>query len=435
MDIFINIIWRIDYPLTLLAIFSVFFISLNKKKHFIWPLIIGIIALFGFWQIISIFKEIKNNVSLEMMMYIVEIGIFLVMCYFTLDIGLTSAMFVTQCVVSIQHLCYKFTLQLLNYIDINIYHQPYYFLIYYPILAVFVVITYFVFSRRLNEYVGFTKLLFNIIAFTLIILSELLASIYQQRFMFANIEDRLLITSLFNYSNIAISVLILSFLYISTIMQKRKDENLILSVMSSKERERFELAKITIDEINIKYHDLKHMLKNNEANINKEDLKEIKETVTNYKAIIQTNNVGLNVAVYEAQLKCINLGIDLNILVDGDSFSDFKPHHIYSMLSNLLDNAIDAVSEIKDNARKRIFFKVKTVRESIVLTLENYFDKKPIIINNDLITLKNPSKHGYGFKSVKRIVDLYNGVYDISIKDDKFVITIIFPKASKLDNK
>ena len=199
--------------------------------------------------------------------------------------------------------------------------------------------------------------------------------------------------------------------------------------MASKEKERYELAKITIDEINIKYHDLKHMLQNNTTNINDEDLKEIKETITNYKAIIQTSNQGLNIVVYESQLKCINLGIDLNVLIDGDVFKDFKPHHIYSLLSNLLDNAIEAVDEIKDKDKRRISLKIKNVRESIVVSLENYYSRKPIFLNGrPLTSKKDSSKHGYGYMSIKRIVDKYDGVLDYSFKDDKFVVTILFPK-------
>ena len=429
MEQFISLLWRVDYPLSLLILYLAFFIPAHKKKFFYIPLVIGIAVMFSFWQLLTEFPILKNNVYLAMLIYIVELLFFLVMIYFTIDVSFPSSALVMLLIVSLQHLSFKLSLQLLNFIDINIYRSPYYFICSYSFLIVTAIVAYFFYSRKLNEYIGYANLYTNMIAFGVVIIIVLFFSLYQQKLMFIENENRLLITTLFNFSNILITLLNILFLYIFAILQKRKQEALIISLMAQKEKERFELAQITVDEINIKYHDLKHMLQDNEAHINEEDLKEIKEVVTNYKAIIQTSNAGLNVVVYEAQLKCIKLGIDLNVLVDGDAFKDFAPHHIYSLMSNLLDNAIEATSEIEDKENRRIFLKIKTVRESIVLSLENYINKSPKMFKGvPISSKKDSSKHGYGLKSVKRIVDRYDGMLDYTVKDNKFRVTIVFPK-------
>ena len=423
-----RVMWRLEYPLTLLIVYFAFFICSNKKKRFYIPLIVGILAMFGYWQIQGINKIIVENVFLATPFYLLEITILAAMVYFTLDIGLSSSIFLTINIVSLQHVCYKGSLQIVNFIDMELYHSPYYFIIDYAFTIVFAVIIYFTYSRKLIEYISYASVAANTVAFAVFVAIELVFSFYQSKLKFLDNPNRMLINSLFNFSNIIISILLISSLYTFVILQKRKQEALIISLMAQKERERFELSKITMDEINIKYHDLKHMLQDNNNSINEDDLKEIKETVTNYKAIIQTSNAGLNVVVYENQLKCIKLGIDLNVLIDGDTFTDFKPHHIYSLLSNLLDNAIEAVEPIKEKNKRRVSLKIKTVRESIILSIENYFDIPPKMFNGVPISLKNSTKHGYGLKSVKRITDIYDGVIDYSIKDDKFIVTIIFPK-------
>lgn len=421
--------WRIDYPLNLLILFLAFFIPSNKRKLFFIPLIIGIFSMFAFWQLQVYFPILRNNVYLAMLMYIVELGIFLAMIHFSFDMSFSSSILVLLFIVSLQHLSFKLSLQTVNFIDINIYNTGYYFIFSYSYLIAITVIIYFFYSRKLNEYINYATIYSNMIAFAVIVFIVLFFSLYQQRLMFLDNENRLLITSLLNFSNIIITLLNIIFLYVFTVLQKRKQEALISSLLAQKERERFELAQITVDEINIKYHDLKHMLQDNEGRINEEDLKEIRETVTNYKAIIQTSNSGLNVVVYEAQLKSIKLNIDLNVLIDGDVFINFKPHHIYSLMSNLLDNAIEAVDKIEEKEKRRIFLKIKTVRESIVLSLENYIKQTPKMVKGVPVTSKKDSiKHGYGLKSVQRIVDRYNGVLDYSIKDNKFNVTIVFPK-------
>ena len=429
MHDFLTLLWKVDYPLTLLVSFLAFFIPLKKRKNFIIPLVIGLLALFGFWQIRDIRGVNKDSELLLIIFYLGEIGILFATTFFTLEIDLTTALFILQCVLSLQHLSFKVSLQIVNFIDINLYFTIYYFLISYLVLAGFTVLMYFIFSRRLTDYVGFSNIIFNTIAFTLIIAIVIIFSIYEQGIMFQNMENRLLITSLLNFSNIIIILLIIVFLYTTAILQKRKEETMLLSMMAQKERERFELAKITIDEINIKYHDLKHMLQDNKTNINEEDLNEIRKTITNYKAIVHTSNVGLNTAVFESQLKCINLGIDLNVLLDGDVFQGFKAHHIYSLFSNLLDNAIEYVSKYEEVEKKRILLTIKSVRDSIVIIVENYLEKEPTIQNGLPHTShKDLTRHGFGLKSVKRIVDIYEGLFTIKTDDNKFTVKIVFSK-------
>lgn len=430
MDLLVQILWRLDYPLTVLVSFLVFFIPLKKRKHFYIPLIIGIIALFGFWQIREIPGIDKDNEWISLLFYLGAITILYFISLLTLEVDYKSASFIILCALTLQHLSFKIALQTINFIDINLYHSAYYFLFSYPILIALCFVIYFLFSRRLKEYIHFVNIYFNVVAFTLFVLIAIIFSIFEQKVMFIDSPDRLLISSLLNFSNITITVLIVTSLYFTSVIQKRKEETLLLSMMAQKQRERFELAKITIDEINIKYHDLKHMLQDNQNKINEEDLKEIRKTITNYKAIVQTSNVGINTAVYESQLKCVNLGIDLNVLLDGgDMLKDYKPHHIYSLLSNLLDNAIEAVSKL-DEDKKRIYLTIKKVRESTVIIIENYTENNPVMDDGlPTTSKKDHTRHGYGLKSVKRIVDIYNGLLNISTKDNKFIVKIVFPNA------
>ena len=111
--------WKIDYPLTILVIYLAFLIPLNKKKRFwIW-LIAGIALLFGWWQIQNIGDFMTNNVALMMLMYIVEIAILFGLCFFTLEGGVSSSFFIMLSIVSLQHLSYKVSLQIINFININ----------------------------------------------------------------------------------------------------------------------------------------------------------------------------------------------------------------------------------------------------------------------------------------------------------------------------
>lgn len=434
MITFPELLWKLDYPFTVIVSFLAFLIPIKKRKYFYVPLAIGIILLVLFWLIRQIPGVDTNNILIQLLLYVGEISILFVIIYFTLDIDVLASICILLSTISLQHLSFKVSLQIVNMVDIGIYRTGYYFLFSYPVLFILSIVCYFVFARPLAKNIYFTNLFFNLIALTLVILVEILFSIFEQDIIFLEIENRQIITTIFNVLDIIATTLILVFLYISSVLQKRKDESLTLQLISEKQKERFELAKITIDEINIKYHDLKHMLQNDKSLLNEEDKKEIEKTITNYKAIVQTSNAGLNTIIYESQLKCVKLGIDLNVFVDGDSLKDMKPHHAYSMFSNLIDNAIEEVSKYDEEDKKRIFLNIKNVRESTVITIENYTNRR-IKMHHDLpiTSKKDPSKHGYGLKSVKRIVDIYHGVFSVKVIKNTFVIRIIFPKIETLE--
>lgn len=286
-------------------------------------------------------------------------------------------------------------------------------------------IAYFFFIRRLNKNVLASENLNSIIGILLLMITSIFINYFTYDIFFIDAPNIKSMSFLINFSGLITVVLIIIFLYESALSNYMKRENDLLSLIDSKDKERYELAKITIDEINIKYHDLKHMLK--DERLDENEAKEIKETVTNYKTIIDTTNRGLNVAVYESQLKCISKTIDLSVLIDGQPIDFMKSHHVYSMLSNLLDNSIEAVENNKEE-EKRIFLKIYKKQSNAIICLSNPC-KKDVKFENALpITSKaDKSKHGYGLRSVLKIVDYYDGNMTIACENGIFSVQIIIP--------
>lgn len=93
------------------------------------------------------------------------------------------------------------------------------------------------------------------------------------------------------------------------------------------------------------------------------------------------------------------------------------------IMGNLLDNAIEAASKV---SYKWIKFSIKEVRGVLFLSVENSFDGYLKIKNNEISTRKNDkSNHGYGLKSVKAIVENYDGDIDITYNHSSFKVRII----------
>lgn len=94
-----------------------------------------------------------------------------------------------------------------------------------------------------------------------------------------------------------------------------------------------------------------------------------------------------------------------------------------SLLGNILDNAIEAASQVQDNPYVKLQLKKKGSQYFIYC--ENSFAVKPTRVNGTFITTKKEAScHGIGLANIEYIVKQYNGVLDISY-EDVFQITII----------
>lgn len=419
-------LWAIDYPLELFLAFIIFFIALNKKKKWYIYLPLTIVALFGIWQLYHI-DFIYNNELLTISFYVLMMGITYLMIISAIDISPINALFVLGSILSMQHLIYKITMEIIIAIDMSLLSEIYYFLISYIAMLIIYPLIYLLVARKLKDYIDSTNVVANLVAIVLIISVEIILGIYEQKIFLSDFPNHKAISLLINSSNIIITAFNLVFIYITAILQHKKEENIILNLINNKNQSRYELAKVTVEEINMKYHDLKHALK--KEDLDDELKKEIEETITNYKAIVNTNNKGVNVAIYEAQLRSIKEHIDLNVLIDGSIPSNIKNHHIYSVLSNLLENAIEATKKLAEPNKKHISLNIKSIKGSTIINIENFVDEK-IVFKNEfpLTSKKDKSSHGYGLKSVSNIINnKYDGTISFKQIDDKFIVNIVLP--------
>lgn len=101
------------------------------------------------------------------------------------------------------------------------------------------------------------------------------------------------------------------------------------------------------------------------------------------------------------------------------------------VLGNLLDNAIEAAGKVEKNLGW-IKVLIGKQNEMIFFKIENSFLTEPILKNGEYITTKeNKNAHGYGIKSVKRIIKNCDGTISFEAKNRTFSVRIILPKGEK----
>lgn len=204
----------------------------------------------------------------------------------------------------------------------------------------------------------------------------------------------------------------------------------ILSKLYDEQQKHYKIRKETIDLINIKCHDFRHKI--SEVGFNRgvdgETLQEMKDLISFYDAEISTGNKSLDIILTEKSLLCRKKGIDFTCIADGKLLSFIKDGDLYSLFGNILDNAIEAVSKIKDKGKRCVNFIVEKQQGAIIIKEDNYFLGKIHKNEEGLFdTIKgDDGYHGFGLKSILNVVEKYGGVLSVDTVNDIFQLSIVF---------
>lgn len=149
-----------------------------------------------------------------------------------------------------------------------------------------------------------------------------------------------------------------------------------------------------------------------------------------YSMFGKTNNKILDIIINKYSLLCEIKNIKFLVSIKTANLSYIKDDDLSALLSCILDNAVEAAEKTKNG---RVELSLNNQNFFDVLTCINSCNYNSNFDKNILKTTKeNADMHGYGTKSIKKIVKNNKGTY--SWKYDKesneFITTIIFKKES-----
>lgn len=124
---------------------------------------------------------------------------------------------------------------------------------------------------------------------------------------------------------------------------------------------------------------------------------------------------------------------DISFTVDGSIHRDIgiADVDIVCLLSNLLDNAIEACEKVAPE-RRRIYLKLAVRASCLFIRVENSKSPARALKNGRLIetTKVDSTRHGYGGRIIQEVVDRYDGALDFSETSDSFTaIAMLHPSA------
>lgn len=211
--------------------------------------------------------------------------------------------------------------------------------------------------------------------------------------------------------------------------KNERDQQLaIMNQLWKQDRAQFESVKANMDVINMKCHNLKHIIGKIENKLTSEEVEALQEAIQFYDSNIKTGNKVLDVVLCEKAMLCQKKGIRFFCMADGQKLTFLTPVQTYTLFGNIIDNAVEAVEALEDPDVKMISLLCRESNGFLEIEESNYFDG-PLVLEDNLpaTTKEDPNLHGFGIKSVKYITELYGGKLSVSIEDNMFFLRIRFP--------
>lgn len=173
-------------------------------------------------------------------------------------------------------------------------------------------------------------------------------------------------------------------------------------------------------------HDMRHHIHLLQALAENGKLEEIKKYLNTAHSDIEsitpsrycqneTINLILSGFAYKASRAGIHLTIDVN-LPESLPFSDTE---LSSLLSNALENAIQASEEIPETKDRIINLRLFSKNNKLCIDIRNRYSSE--VKFKDDLPLTEKDGHGFGTKSMVNIVEKHGGVYQFSVKDGWFL--------------
>lgn len=229
-------------------------------------------------------------------------------------------------------------------------------------------------------------------------------------------------------------IIMIGYPYLSSLIIKEKelsDEKNNLEKMLELQANQQKLSKQATDILNLKFHDMKNQLllmKNvNEQERNKIS-DEIEKSIDIYTNIARTGNEAMDIVVTQKSLICSSENIRFTYILSGECLQFMNKSDITSLYGNILDNAIEAAREEKNDYR---LIKLKTFTQNgLVLIQEENYCHKPISFGSNGLPIskkKDSINHGYGSKSIRYIVEKYHGTIRMKQEENIYFLNIAIP--------
>lgn len=238
-------------------------------------------------------------------------------------------------------------------------------------------------------------------------------------------------------SFILVNVLLYILLYQIQRLEKTKYELKLLEEKIAFEETRYNDASAIWNNVRKVQHDMKQHLVVMAGFLEQEEPKKCQEyidsllpEVDQIGKLVRSNNSVLDYLI-NSKLCALK---DTRIVISGSigDLSDIRDIDLACLIGNILDNAIEALSNVSE---KRIELLFSVQNDNRVIICKNTINESVLKNNRELRSTKTSGdSHGWGHQIVAKIVSDYHGMVDYFEEFGMFGVQIILPNNKKADD-
>ena len=203
----------------------------------------------------------------------------------------------------------------------------------------------------------------------------------------------------------------------------------IMDQVLHEERKQYQRMKENMDVINMRCHDLRHQLDHFAGKLTDQEVEELRGAMDFYDANIKTGCEVLDVVLHTCQLSAREDGIEITCMADGSCLNFMRTRHLYSLFSNALGNAMEAVRKLPDPGMRTIGISVEKRDGNAVIEITNYFGGTPQPEGGT--TKGDKHRHGFGTMSMRYIAESYGGSLQVHTGNGLYMLVITIPIPAK----
>lgn len=417
---------------------------LKKRKLFWLRYAASVAACLMFALFVPLYPSSAIGLSLT---FIAMFSLTFVLDIFVFDVPIAELLMCLSAAYTVQHFAYCISncLLLMTGLNANVYgvyteeviisgvlpmNQVFGYILTFTLYYLAYYLFYLFFGRRIgkNELISMKNPSLFVISIVAIVFSVLVNAFV----VYGTVNGELIIAvNLYN----AVCCMFIIFVLFGTVNKIKTNKELsVVKGILKKAEEQYRISQSTIETINIKCHDMKQQIRmiGKASAMNETAIAEISEAIAAYDCNIETGNKPLDVILTEKSGQCNKEGIVFSCMTDGALLSFMNEAEIYSLFGNAIDNAIAAVLPLPQDKRS-IGVNVGRVKDFVTVNVHNYFDGELEFGTDGLPRTSKGDEvnHGYGLKSIRYIVNKYDGNMSVEASGNLFNLNIIFPlKAS-----
>lgn len=223
-------------------------------------------------------------------------------------------------------------------------------------------------------------------------------------------------------------------LYHKEVQRKNKIEldNTRLNMLLEQAASQIQVERVAQERARIYRHDLRHHLSLLSGFADVGDVEKIKDYLAQIKSSMddvtpsrfcENETVNIIISSFDSKAKKNNVTLTANAqLPQKLSIPDAE---LCAVLSNGLENAINAASRIEDPELRNVRLDCKTNAGKLLILIQNVYSGKIEMANE--IPVSNEEKHGFGCRSISAIAEKREGFCTFKAEDGIFTLRVALP--------